>query len=39
LSGQVDHLNLTGIHCRREGIEIGLGVRGQIRVAPAGSVN
>lgn len=32
LSGKVEHLNLTGIACRFEGIKIGLEVRGQLKV-------
>ncbi len=35
LSGQVEHLNLTGVECRAEGIQIGLEVRGQLKVTVA----
>ncbi|MGH8454184.1 MAG: DUF4403 family protein, partial [Nevskiales bacterium] len=35
LSGQVDHLNLTDIECRSEGIQIGLEARGQLKVTLA----
>jgi hypothetical protein len=35
LSGAVEHLNLTGIECRAEGIHIGLEARGQLKVTLA----
>jgi hypothetical protein len=35
LSGNVEHLNLTRIECRMEGIQIGLEVRGQLKVSLA----
>lgn len=35
LSGEVQHLNLTGIECLAQGIQIGLEVRGQLKVSPA----
>ncbi|HXG29337.1 MAG TPA: DUF4403 family protein [Nevskiales bacterium] len=37
LSGAVEHLNLTGIECRAEGIHIGLEARGQLKVTLADS--
>lgn len=35
LSGNVEHLNLTEIECRQEGIKIGLEVRGKLKVSIA----
>lgn len=35
LSGEVEHLNLTGIHCQADGIRIGLEVRGQLKLTLA----
>ncbi len=35
LSGSVEHLNLTGVECRAEGIHIGLEARGQLKATLA----